>query len=154
MAVLFPAYSLLPPRSTAQHAGSLGRPHLSFHQALCPPGAACWGRCPGCSGNGQEVVLTESHCRHANQSGTGTGLCSGHSGRCPSGCKGHTADTQGFLRNETPSDSTTIAVPAPTLPPLPGAPQDFPSQTHRLCHWQSPLGSVAAAGSLRRLNFS
>lgn len=39
-----------------------------------------------------------------------------------------------------------------SLPVL--APWDLPYQTHRLCHWQSPPGSVAAAGSLHLLNSS
>lgn len=65
-------------------------------------GASEEGRVPGlqCDGAGveEEAVLTGSHCRHANQSGTGTGLCSVRSGHYPSGCKERTAGRQGFLR--------------------------------------------------------
>lgn len=103
----------------------------SRHSALL--GLRVGDRCQGCGGGGagvgQEAVLTESRCRRATQSGTGTRLCSGHSGRCPSGCKGHTADTRGFLpsrgpwnchgcaRRHSPSPSRPSAGPSPPVSP-------------------------------------
>lgn len=92
----------------------------------------------GARGPGDQGWLTESRCRRASPSGSGTGPCSGRSGRCPSGCTGRTAGRRGFLRRQRRGSRSPLG------------PRPLPSGAPRASPPDSPAWSLAKSPRLRR----
>lgn len=112
--------------SASASQGQGGRPRSPRHPPPPPPPEG-----------EQEAVLTGSHCRRASRSGSGTGRCSGRSGRCPSGCRGRTAGRRGFLWRQRPWEPVAAGPPHPPASPS-GAPRAFPPDPPALSLAKSP----------------